>query len=296
MFERVLLPLDGSDIAETALPYAEELSRRLGSELVLYHVHGREHADQGHMHLVYLEKTADAVRSKGRKLGAEPRVSVRLEAGEAIASICNLVETNGVDLIVMTAVSSSGLSVGKMLGSVADQVCRTVPVPALLIRPKSVAQDTKDGDKVKHMVLPLDGSDLSKQAFPIGEELALKLKLDVTLFQMAKMFRQYEDVPEVAVPIDYAKLDRIEHDAIKIELDGLEEGMRKKGLAVTAVITSGTDAASEIIRLCKVVSAELVVMSTHGRSGLGRWALGSVAEKVMRQGDTPLLLVHSRAS
>jgi len=296
VFEKILLPLDGSDVAETALPYGEELSRRLGSELVLYHVHSREHAPQGHMHHVYLEKTAEAVRSKGRQLGVEPKVSVRLEAGEAIGNICSLVDRSEVDLIVMTAVSASGLSVGKMLGSVADQVCRTVPVPVLLIRPKNVLQATKGGDRLKRMVLPLDGSELSKQALPVSEELSHRLRLDVTLFQMANVFRQYEDVPGVAVPIDYEKLDKIAHDAIKAELGDVEEEMRKKGLAVTSVVTSGMDAASEIVAVCRKVSADLVIMSTHGRSGLSRWSLGSVAEKVLREGDTPLLLVHARAS
>jgi nucleotide-binding universal stress UspA family protein len=75
----------------------------------------------------------------------------------------------------------------------------------------------------------------------------------------------------------------------------LEKELKAKGLNVTNIVTSGFDAASEIIEVCKKVGIDLVVMSTHGQSGLGRWVFGSVAEKVLRHGETPLLLVHARA-
>jgi nucleotide-binding universal stress UspA family protein len=75
----------------------------------------------------------------------------------------------------------------------------------------------------------------------------------------------------------------------------LTEELKDKGLIVKNIITNGSDAANEIIELCKNNSIDLVIMSTHGRSGLGRWVFGNVAEKVLRHGETPLLLVHARA-
>ena len=117
MFERILLPLDGSEVAEIALPYAEELASRLSSEVVLYHVRGHEHPEQAHMHQVYLDRLAESVRgniSKTLPKGIEVKVTTRVEAGEATESICNLVDKSKVDLIMMAAVSSSGLNVGKM--------------------------------------------------------------------------------------------------------------------------------------------------------------------------------------
>ena len=144
MFERILLPLDGSELSEIALPYAEELASRLGSEVILYHVHGHEHSHQEHMHQVYLDRLAETVRRnirKGQPKGAEVKVTTKVEAGEPTENICNLVDKNKVDLIIMTAVSASGLKVGKMLGSVTDHVCRTVPIPVMLIRPQSITAD-----------------------------------------------------------------------------------------------------------------------------------------------------------
>jgi len=75
----------------------------------------------------------------------------------------------------------------------------------------------------------------------------------------------------------------------------LEQELKTKGLNVTNIVTSGSDAANEIIELCKKSGIDLVVMSTHGRSGLGRWVFGNVAEKILRHGETPLLLIHARA-
>jgi nucleotide-binding universal stress UspA family protein len=126
MFERILLPLDGSEIAEIALPYGEELARRLGSEVILYHTHGPEHQQQQHMHQMYLDRLTETVQHnirKGLPKGTEVKVTTKVEAGEPTENICNLVDKNKVDLIIMTAVSASGLKVGKMLGSVTDHVC-----------------------------------------------------------------------------------------------------------------------------------------------------------------------------
>ncbi len=74
----------------------------------------------------------------------------------------------------------------------------------------------------------------------------------------------------------------------------LERELKQKGLDVTQIVTSGFDAANGIIEVCKKIGTDLVVMSTHGRSGLGRWVFGNVAEKLLRHGETPLLIVHAR--
>ena len=62
MFEKILLPLDGSELSELTIPYAEELAGKLGSEIVLYHVHGHEHTNQEHMHLMYLERVSEIMQ------------------------------------------------------------------------------------------------------------------------------------------------------------------------------------------------------------------------------------------
>jgi nucleotide-binding universal stress UspA family protein len=90
-------------------------------------------------------------------------------------------------------------------------------------------------------------------------------------------------------------LNEDEKRRVGTEMVKLTEELKDKGLVVNSIITNGSDAANEIIELCKKNNIDLVIMSTHGRSGLGRWVFGNVAEKVLRHGETPLLLIHARA-
>jgi nucleotide-binding universal stress UspA family protein len=300
MFKRILLPLDGAEIAEMALPYAEELARSLGSEIVLFHVRGQEQrVEYEHIQQTYLERLAEQVKhnlSQDPPKAGDVKVTTRLAAGEPSESICSLVNKNEVDLVIMASVSASGLKIGKMLGSVADHVCRTIPVPVMLIRPNFIKPRSDNKKMIDHILLPLDGSELSKLALPVGEELAARLKASLTLFQMAHLIRLYDDGSGSTLYIDYQALNNQEENRVQTEMALLEKRLAGKGLDLNSVVTKGFDPADEIIETAKKINADLTVMSTHGRSGLGRWAFGNVAEKVLRHGESPLLLVHARAS
>jgi nucleotide-binding universal stress UspA family protein len=112
---------------------------------------------------------------------------------------------------------------------------------------------------------------------------------------MATTVRLYNDVSGSGPYIDYTRVNDDEKKHAVSEMGLLEQELKGKGLNVKSIVTTGSDAAVEIIELCKKSGTDLVVMSTHGRSGLGRWVFGNVAEKVLRHGETPLLLVHARA-
>lgn len=295
MIERILLPLDGSELAEVALPYGRELARKLDSELILFHVCGPGHHQQEHMHKVYLNSLAETLRrnlKRGQPKGTEIKVTTKIEAGGPQENVCTLVEKDDIGLIVMTAVGASGLKVGKMLGSVADYICRTVPIPVMLIRPQSTQRIGGRRQLINRILLTLDGSELSQRALPVGEELAAKLKVPITLFQMAHIVIPYADDMAGA---PYTKLSEDVEKRVRAEIIALEGELREKGLNVTHNVVSGTNATDEIIEASKKDGADLVVMSTHGRSGLRRWVLGSVAEKVLRHGEISLLLVNARA-
>jgi len=126
------MPLDGSELSELTLPYVEELAGKLGSEVVLYHVHGHETHESG---TYAFDVPRKSIRNNAAKYPnsqpqrADTKITTIVEAGEPTENICNLVETNKIDLIVMTAVSISGMKIGKMLGSVTDHVCQTVAIP-----------------------------------------------------------------------------------------------------------------------------------------------------------------------
>ena len=298
MFKRILLPLDGSELAEITLPYGEELARRLGSEVVLLHVRGQEQQDYRHIHQVYLDRLAEAVENNirsGQPAARKVKVTTKVESGEPQESICRLVNENDIDLIIMSAVSASGLKIGKTLGSVTDHVCRTVPIPVMLIRPQNAQQTKSKEQLINRLMITLDGSELSKKALTLGEELASNLKVSAILFRMANMVRLQEDDSGATAYIDYAKLNEDEKKRVNSQMALLGKELKKKGIDVTHVVTSGFDAAEDIIETGKKIKADLMIMSTHGRSGLGRFVFGSVAEKILRHGEIPLLLVNTRA-
>jgi nucleotide-binding universal stress UspA family protein len=299
MFEKILLPLDGSELAETAIPYAEELASRLGSEIMLYHVYRRGHQSLQHMHQMYLDRLVESVQNnikKSRRDNAEVKVTTKVEAGEPAVNICNLVDKDKIDLIIMTAVSASGLKIGKMLGSVADHLCRTVPIPVMLVRLQNAPRIDRSERLIDRLLIPLDGSEFSKQALPVGEELASRLGVSATLYQMANMVRVYDNGMGSEAYINYTKVDDIEKKRVEAEMVTLENDLKQRGLNINHIVTSGWDAANEIIELCKKSDIDLVIMSTQGRSGVSRWVFGNVAEKVLRHGQTPILLIKARAS
>ncbi len=298
MFDKILLPLDGSELAEIAIPYAEEFARVMGSEILLYHVRRHEHADQEHMHQMYLNRLAETVElnvAKDDKERTPVKVTTIVEGGEPSENICRLVQKNEIGVIVMSAASASGLKVGRMLGSVTDHICRTIPVPVLLIRPQNVRRMGEKDRLINRLLIPLDGSDLGRLALPVGEELAARLKASISLFQMSRVVLPYDDPPGSAAYAQYARFNQEEEARVRAEMSVLEKDVRGRGLDVDSMVTSGVDAAGEIIQAEKTSGADLVVMSTHGRSGPTRWVLGNVAERVLRHGEIPLLLVHARA-
>ena len=195
----------------------------------------------------------------------------------------------------MTAVSTSGLKLGKRLGSVADHICRTVPIPVMLIRPQGVQRIEGKEQLINRILLPLDGSDLSKLALPVAEELAAKFEVPITLFQMAHMVVLYAGNTMDTAFLNYAKYSQDAQKQATSEIIALEGELREKGFTVTHIVASGTSAADEITQAAKKADADLIVMSSHGRSGLGRWVLGSVAERVLLHAEIPILLVNARA-
>jgi len=298
MYEKIIVPLDGSELAEVALPYAEELTSRLKMELILfqvvpraYHVYGAYEAvaqvpyTDEDMEPVkasaqaYLEKVASRLEGRGITLRSEVGV------GAAADEIIKLAEENSVDMVTMSTHGRSGIS-RWALGSVADKVVRGTKQPVALIRAKGTRPDVRKKDILDKALVPLDGSKESEAVIPYIEELASKLEIEVTLLHMlAPDYYIYSEV-------QLKQMESLRASA-KDYIEKVAAQLKQKGIAATAEfseVTQGAEA-EEIIKLADETQADVVVMSTHGRSGIGRWAFGSVADRVLHEGNTPLLLV-----
>ncbi|NWG01939.1 MAG: universal stress protein [Syntrophaceae bacterium] len=142
----------------------------------------------------------------------------------------------------------------------------------------------------KKILVPLDGSDLAKSALDQAEKLAKTFDAEIILFQVVPFMPIYGS-PELVTPLI---VDEKQKEAAEKYLVTLAEEMKQRGLRVTAMVRTGQQVAVEIIDFAKESAADLIVMCTHGRSGITRWVLGSVALKVLTRAETPILLIRSK--
>ena len=139
MFERVLLPLDGSELAETAIPYVRDLAGQLGAEVYLLHACPLEHQASHHMHQIYLDNISENLKlwiKENYHPRQEPKIQAEVMLGDPIAVIFDYVKQKSIGFVALTSHGTSGLREWAM-GSVADKVVRGVDIPTLLIRVKS---------------------------------------------------------------------------------------------------------------------------------------------------------------
>lgn len=147
------------------------------------------------------------------------------------------------------------------------------------------------------ILVPLDGSKVGEAALPYVEELVSKLspalKVEVTLFQVVSSLSHWIVAGEASAQIPYTEkeMEQIKRKAMDY-LNKAGEGLRSKGTIVKIKVGIGS-AADEIIKAADEINTDLIAMSTHGRSGLSRWAFGSVTDRILRGGNTPVLVVRA---
>lgn len=291
MYKRILVPLDGSGLAEVALPYAEELAGRLGSEVALIYVSESAEIPQHYIHQFYLQKISEATKAGAeRTLGESVAKAIKIKSavlvGHPAETIVDYADKEEISLIVMATHGRSGI--GRWaLGSVADKVLRATNRPVALIRAKGVRLDVREKGTVNKVLVPLDGSKRSEAVIPYVEELASKFEAQVTLLHV---------LPPIFLTPDAEQFKWQESFRLSAE-DYLKKAaarFEQKGIAAKAELREVAmgSAAEEIIKLADEICVDLVAMSTCGRSDVGPWAFGSVADRVLRGGNTPILLVR----
>ena len=139
----------------------------------------------------------------------------------------------------------------------------------------------------KKILVPLDGSELARKALDQAEKLAKTFDAEIILLQVVPFLPIYGS-PELVTPLI---VDEKQRESAEKYLTNLTEELKKRGLKVTAMVRTGQQVAVEIIDFAKETGVDLIVMCTHGRSGITRWVLGSVAHKVLTRTETPILLL-----
>jgi nucleotide-binding universal stress UspA family protein len=177
-----------------------------------------------------------------------------------------------------------------VLGSVADKVLRGASTPVLLVRADQT--DVVVTGHPRRILVPLDGSDLAEQALPLAQELARRAGAALHLIRSVTW--PWEGSAAIAALDATRGADLIEREeaAARAYLAAVSAGVARQGVAVTTSLCFGS-AGEAILANAAAGQADLIVMSTHGRGGLGRWALGSVADRVLHGASVPVLLVRS---
>jgi nucleotide-binding universal stress UspA family protein len=296
MFEKILLPLDGSELAESALPYVRDLVGKLNAEAYLVHFCPPGHQTLNHMHRIYLEATTKNLREEIKKTWdlSEPKLYSEVVADEPVKGILDYIQKKSMNLVALTTYGASGIRIWA-LGSVADKVVREAGIPTLLVRVKEKQSISTEKRLIEKILVPLDSSEASRITVPYAVDLAKKLGASITLFSMAEtVYVQNLDVTGSGLGINWDQVDAATMKYIEEYLSKIEGDIREAGVNVNHINILGIDAASEILELEKKLPADLVIMATRGRSPIVRWAFGSTAEKVLREGGLPLLLIRER--
>ncbi len=142
----------------------------------------------------------------------------------------------------------------------------------------------------KKILVPLDGSELARKALDEAEKLAKCFNAEIILFEVVQFMPIYGS-PELVTPLIVDEKQKVFAEKY---LADLVEDLKKKGLKASAIVKTGQQVPAEIIDFAKENGADLLVMCTHGRSGISRWFLGSVALRVLTRAETPVLLIRSK--
>jgi nucleotide-binding universal stress UspA family protein len=219
------------------------------------------------------------------------RVDVEVRLGHPAEQIVAVADEQHAALIALATHGYSGLK-RWALGSVADKVVHATTTPVFIIRS---GEETHLGEVAfKRILVPLDGSDFARQALPIATELAIGAHAEVTLLQaVSPTIEAFPGFPPLGRPLPQLGevLTAMRAQAAK-ELGECAGELRRQELPVTTTVANG-HAAEVIVDEAGQRHADLIVMATHGYSGIRRWALGSVADKVLHAAATPLVLVHA---
>ncbi|HEX7118597.1 MAG TPA: universal stress protein [Longimicrobiales bacterium] len=301
MIRSILVPLDGSAFGAQALPTAAAIARREHAALRLVCVHvptailpfaGATPVEaDAERHLradadVRLERIA---RSVAHDYGVP--VTHALLDGPVVETIDRYARDMGTDLIAMTTHGRSGLR-RAWLGSVADGVVRRTRLPVLLIRPRRRPSRRLRLAAFRRVLLPLDGSALSERAIPAAVAIAGPVDAEFLLLRVVPPLSVPKPwVAEYAVylePSDVAQ--RLE--AAEAYLDRIAGRLRDDGISTATRAIAHGQPALAILDEAERAGVDLVAMATHGRGGVARMVLGSVADTVRRRAPAPLLLVR----
>jgi nucleotide-binding universal stress UspA family protein len=273
MFERILIPVDGSTCARRAAAFGLTLAKQYGAAVEVVHAH-RGDEERG-------REALDAAAEMAAEL--DVAAETELIEGKPPAAIAKRAADGDVDLVVMGTEGRSGLR-DRLLGSVTERVLRRTDAPVLVVPDGDLERDT--GSTYGDVLVTTDGSDLAEQAGPYASDVARQF--GATLHLLAVVDVQSEAGVFDAGGVDREYVERLEskgRDAVSRLAERVDEDVDTRSSVVRG------SPAEEIAAYVADNGVDLIVMSSEGESNLADQLLGSVTGGVLRSADVPVLVV-----
>lgn len=305
-YSRILVPLDGSALAEEALPAAIAFVRRAGKsgklmllrvthmEYLVYSRGGPFEVPTG----VHQEVDAYLARLEAQMKSDGVPVEVVRAEGEPAIAIVSIAHDHHADLIIMVTHAREGTS-RLIHGSIADRVLQASSVPVLLLKHGEQPDRVFSIQGRPHLLVPLDGSELAESvmlravslASQMGASMTLLRSLDLPDLTVAGTRRGGLPPADIGVIVPTARQHALQY------LQQMQARTQAHGIPTAVLVTEGgaaEDIAGQAKELAQAGQTVMIVMATHGRTGVGRWLYGSVAGAVLHLADVPLLIVRPR--
>lgn len=302
MYTGMLVPLDGSKTAENVLPYGRLLARvfHIPVELVevldiakiATHVPAEKTPHLDTLMTEHERNSAQYLNEIARSF-SDVDINCTVERGRPENVIIEKAAADKTILVAMATHGRTGIS-RWLLGSIAEKVLRGGTNPLLLIRANKEAP-TEGEAVLRSVIVPLDGSELAESVLPTAVKLARTLNLEMILFRAYELPASAYYGKENYLP-DYDELrNRVKEQAHEY-LEKKIEAINAEGVQNVSFVLVEGPGPHEIIDYARKSPNALITMCTHGRSGVQRWVLGSVTEKVVRHSGDPVLVLRGGAT
>ncbi|HTP59885.1 MAG TPA: universal stress protein [Spirochaetia bacterium] len=296
MFKHILVPLDGSRMAESALGMATTLAKRFGASLTLIHVMEKDAPSEVHQerHLVsaaeasvYLEEVSSLPALAGLRVSTHVHES---QVSDVAESVTQHAAELAPDLIVMSSHGRGGAR-RLLFGTIAQQIISRGNTPVLVVRPSVSARE--EGAQWRTVLAPIDGNPAHEKGLPVATDIARAFRCRLHLLMVVPTVGNLGGM-QGALSLLLPGATRV-----KLEMDSAgareyvaerEKELTSAGVHAGCELSRG-DPARAIVKAARRLSADLVVMGTHGRAGTDAFWAGSVAAHVVNRASAPLLLV-----
>ena len=280
MYDKILVPLDGSDLAERSLPYAIRIAKKWNSEVIIVIVClPSNYADLPLK--AYIQKKEKELHDKGIKTKS------KILRGEAATVILDFAQKNDFKLIIMSAHGGSGISHWS-LGSCATKVLQKTNMPTLLVKSKKLKAKSIDAN-IRKILIALDGSLFSEAIIPYVTDIIDSDTEEVTLVRVIEPVT----LPFISGYIGHKKYEReIMKKAEEEATDYLpkkQENFQQKGMKTSTALLKGHPA-NCILTYAEENNINVIAITTHGYTGITKWAYGSVATNIIEGSTIPILL------